>query len=413
MEHSDLVVIGGGIVGLCTAREFLRRRPGSAVTLLEKESRLALHQTGRNSGVLHTGVYYRPGSAKARSCTAGRLAMLEYCREHAIPHELCGKVIVATREEELPRLQALHDRAMANGIECDSIGPARLRELEPHVQGLAALHLPGAGIVDYRRVARSLGEEITALGGRVVTGCRVSGISKEGAGVLVRATSGDFSAVRAVNCAGLHSDRLMRTTGESPPVQIVPFRGEYYLLSETARGLCRNLIYPVPDPSFPFLGVHFTRAVDGEVEAGPNAVLAFAREGYRLWNVDPRDLLETLAHRGFRRLAAKHWRMGCGEIWRSIHKAAFVRALQRLVPEIQATDLSPAPAGVRAQAITDLGELVDDFRLEQRGPVTHVCNAPSPAATSSLAIGATVVDMALGGRAPGSSAATPAGVGRA
>jgi len=388
--RADVIVVGGGIVGLATAWQLQLLHPRDRIVVLEKESDLGLHQSGRNSGVLHTGIYYRPGSAKAVNCTAGRLAMIEFCRENDVPFEVCGKLIVATDDTELPRLAELAQRAAANGIEYEELDADGLRAIEPHVRGVAGLRVPGAGIVDYRAVTRVLGELLRAAGAQIETGCRVRSMRPTGDGVIVHTDRGEFSSARAVNCAGLHSDRVMRASGATPPVQIVPFRGEYYELRDEARELCRHLIYPVPDPSFPFLGVHFTRTIDGHVEAGPNAVLAFAREGYTLGTISPGDVLETLGHRGFRRLAAQHWRVGMGEFWRSMNKRAFVHALQRLVPELRGRDLVPAPAGVRAQAITNEGTLADDFLIEHVQSVVHVCNAPSPAATSSLAIGARI-----------------------
>lgn len=395
MKRADVVVVGGGIVGLATAWQLLRRCPNFQVLVIEKEPAVGLHQSGHNSGVLHTGIYYRPGSAKARYCTAGRREMIEFCRQHDIPYALCGKVIVATDELELPQLAELERRAAANGIECASIGVGRLKELEPHVHGIAALEVPEAGIVDYRRVVAVLADLIHALGGRIETGCRVQSITENSGGVTLQTTTGEVHGDRVVNCAGLYSDRVMRASGSPPPVRIVPFRGEYYLLREEARHLCRNLVYPVPDPSFPFLGVHFTRRIDGHIDAGPNAVLAFSREGYRFTSFRFTDTFETFAYSGFRRLAARHWKVGVGEIWRSLNKAAFVRALQRLVPDVRADDLVPAPAGVRAQAVTSEGGLMDDFLVERRGAMLHVCNAPSPAATSSLTIGDAIVTQLL------------------
>lgn len=396
MESADFLVVGGGIVGLATAHKLQQERPDSRILVLEKESEPGQHQTGHNSGVLHTGIYYRPGSAKALNCTKGRLEMVAFCEEHGIPFETCGKVIVATQEDQLPRLEELARRAGANGIRHEAIGPERLAELEPHVSGVRALHVPDAGIVDYGEVVRTLARLVTAGGGEVHTGARVLGMRQESKAVAVRTTRGDYTAGHVINCAGLHCDRVMAASGSRPPAQIVPFRGEYYMLRESSRHLCRNLIYPVPDPAFPFLGVHFTRTVDNHVEAGPNAVLAFAREGYTMGTIRPRDLLETLGYSGFRRMAAKHWKMGFGEMWRSFSKGAFVRALQGLVPGIQAEDLERAPAGVRAQAVTPEGGLADDFLIEHRGSMTHVCNAPSPAATSSLSIGSTIASGVLG-----------------
>ncbi len=397
MDRADIIVVGGGIVGLATAWQILQQRPDERLLVLEKEDALGLHQTGRNSGVLHTGIYYRPGSAKALNCTAGRRSMIEFCQQFDIPHEICGKVIVATDASQLARLEELGRRAAANGIECESIGPERLGEIEPHVRGVAALRVPEAGIVDYTGVVRVLSEQLRAKGVRIETGQRVLSLNESNGEVNVGCSNGQFRAGQVVNCGGLHSDRIMRSTGSAPPVQIVPFRGEYYLLREEARKLCRHLIYPVPDPSFPFLGVHFTRSVEGHVEAGPNAVLAFAREGYTFGTVRFGDLFETLKYRGFQRLAARHWRMGMGEMWRSISKGAFVRALQVLVPEIQAQDLEVAPAGVRAQAVAHDGSLADDFLIERRGAMVHVCNAPSPAATSSLAIGQVIANSVCEG----------------
>jgi (S)-2-hydroxyglutarate dehydrogenase len=393
MECSDYIIVGGGIVGLATAYKLQQLRPGCSVTVLEKEAALGLHQTGHNSGVLHTGIYYRPGSAKALNCTSGRLAMVEFCQEHDIPHEICGKVIVATRAEELPRMEELARRAVANGLRCESIGAAELNEIEPHVNGVAALRVPDAGIVDYGAVVRVLGKLIQSAGGTIQTECKVTGLRQSNGEVVVQSSKGEFTTGKLINCSGLHSDRVMASAGMTPPAQIVPFRGEYYMLREASRRLCRHLIYPVPDPAFPFLGVHFTRTVDGHVEAGPNAVLAFAREGYTMGTIRPRDLLETFAYKGFRRMAAKHWKMGLGEIWRSLNKGAFVRALQNLVPEVHADDLERAPAGVRAQAVTMEGGLADDFLIEERGDMIHVCNAPSPAATSSLSIGGTIAEQ--------------------
>ncbi|MCL4136912.1 UNVERIFIED_CONTAM: hypothetical protein GTU68_017194 [Idotea baltica] len=396
MQRADYIIVGGGIVGLATAYKLQERRPDARILVLEKEASLGQHQTGHNSGVLHTGIYYRPGSAKALNCTSGRLAMVEFCERHDIPHELCGKVIVATRKEEIPRMEELARRAAANGLRCEQIDAGELKEIEPHVNGVAALRVPDAGIVDYGAVVRVLGELIQAAGGTVMTDCTVRSMEERGGEVIVHTCRGDFRAGKLINCAGLHSDRVMSSAGATPPAQIVPFRGEYYMLRESSRYLCRHLIYPVPDPAFPFLGVHFTRTVDGHVEAGPNAVLAFAREGYTMGTLRIGDLMETLAYKGFRRMAGKHWKMGLGEIWRSLNKGAFVRALQNLVPEIQAEDLERAPAGVRAQAVTMEGGLADDFLIEERGAMIHVCNAPSPAATSSLSIGGTIAAKVTG-----------------
>ena len=388
-----LLVIGGGIVGLATAHRFLERSPGRQVVVLEKEPGVARHQTGHNSGVLHSGIYYKPGSLKADNCRRGKELMEAFCAREKIPFERCGKVVVAIDASEVPRLEAIGERARANGIACELVSAERLRELEPAAAGVRALHVPGTGIVDYVAVCERLAQRIAERGGRIVTGARALAVETRGSEVLVRTTRGDFTGSAAANCAGLHSDRVLQSAGGKRPARIVPFRGEYFELAPEARGLVQNLIYPVPDPSFPFLGVHFTRSIHGGVECGPNAVLAFAREGYTKTRVSPADLWDVLTYPGFWRLAAKHGRTGTMEMWRSFSKRAFVRALQRLVPAIRAEHLAPAPAGVRAQALAPDGELVDDFLIEVRGRVIHVLNAPSPAATSSLAIGDKIASM--------------------
>ena len=390
----DLLVIGGGIVGLATAYRFQQRLPGRSVLLVEKESKLAAHQTGRNSGVLHSGIYYKPGSLKAQNCREGKQQMEEFCRAEGIPYDICGKVIVATSEEELPRLADVYARGQANGIRCEMIDPRRLHELEPHAAGLRAIHVPETGIVDYSQVCERLADRVREQGGEIRLGARVVGFRHDAAAgrVVVETTAGEFSAIEAVNCAGIHSDRLAKLSGQTPPAKIVPFRGEYFELKPEAWHLCKSLIYPVPDPAFPFLGVHFTRMIHGGVECGPNAVLAMAREGYFKTDFNLRDLAETLAYSGFLRLAAKYWRMGAGEVWRSLSKRAFVKALSRLVPEIRAEHLVPAPAGIRAQTVAPDGSMVDDFVIETADRVVNVLNAPSPAATASLRIGQTIVD---------------------
>jgi (S)-2-hydroxyglutarate dehydrogenase len=392
MRRADVAVIGGGIVGLATAYQVTRRWPGRRVVVLEKEDGLALHQTGRNSGVIHSGIYYKPGSLKALNCIEGRRALEVFCEREALPFERCGKVIVAITEAEVPALLRIQERGLANVVRCELIGPGRLAELEPHAAGVRALHVPETGIVDYRAVCERLALRVREVGGEVVTRARVTALRPTPGGLLLRSTAGDVEAGLAVNCAGLHSDRVAALSGRRPRVRIVPFRGEYYALKPEAWGLCRNLIYPVPDPAFPFLGVHFTRMVGGGVECGPNAVLAFAREGYHKTDVNLADLAETLTYRGFLRLAAKHWRAGLGEMWRSFSKAAFVRALRRLVPDVRAGHLEPAPAGVRAQAVAPDGNLVDDFLIEESGRVVNVCNAPSPAATAALNVGKLVAE---------------------
>ena len=388
----DVIVIGGGIVGLATSYRLLQRFPDTRLLLLEKEEQLATHQTGHNSGVLHSGIYYRPGSLKAANCRVGKRATEQFCQEHDIAFEICGKVIVALDERELPGIQKIYERGQANGVACEIIGKERLREIEPHAAGIRAIHVPEAGIVDYRQVALKLGALITAAGGQIICGCEVTGIRERSGETIVQTTGGSFPARLVVNCAGLHSDRVLRMTDLRPEAQIVPFRGEYYELRAEQHHLCRHLIYPVPDPSFPFLGVHFTRMIGGGVECGPNAVLAFAREGYAKSDVHVGDLLESLTYPGFVRMALKHWRTGCGEMWRSFSKDAFVKALRRLMPEIRKEHLVAAPAGVRAQALTRSGALVDDFLIQEQGRVVHVGNAPSPAATASLNIGNVIVD---------------------
>lgn len=392
MQSYDIAICGGGIVGLATAWRLLERDPSQRVVVLEKEPQVAQHQTGHNSGVLHSGIYYRPGSLRAINCREGKLAMEAFCREQGLPYEICGKVIVAVDDAQRPLLANIFERGKQNGIRCELIGPERLKELEPHAAGVQAIHVPEAGIVNYRQVAERLAELIQRRGGEVRCGAKVIGFRTMPEGVVVETSAGEFLAQRVVNCTGLQSDRTAKLTGQKVETQIVPFRGEYYVLRPEAEHLCRNLIYPVPDPSFPFLGVHFTRMIEGGVECGPNAVLAFAREGYRKTDINLKDLAETLSFSGFRRIAWKYWRTGLGEIWRSVSKAAFVKALSRLVPEIRSEHLIPARAGVRAQAIAPDGSMVDDFLVQADGPFVNVLNAPSPAATSALNIGKLIVE---------------------
>jgi L-2-hydroxyglutarate oxidase len=392
----DYIVIGGGIVGLSVAWAILGKKPGARVAVLEKEDGWARHQTGRNSGVIHSGIYYKPGSLKAQLCRAGNRRMLEFCREHGIRFETCGKVIVATSASELPRMQNLYDRGVANGLAVKKLSADEVKELEPHVSSVAGVHLPATGIVDYAAVCRKLAELIAARGGELRLGARVRafrGTTGEGA---VETDTESFTARWIVNCAGLQSDRVARMAGVDPGARIVPFRGEYYELKAERRGLVRNLIYPVPDPEFPFLGVHFTRMIDGSVHAGPNAVLSFKREGYHRTSFNLRDFAETMAYPGFWRMAAKHMGSGLGEMHRSFSKAAFVRSLQRLIPEVSAEDLVPGEAGVRAQALKPDGGLVDDFLIVRGPSAIHVCNAPSPAATASLEIGRTIAEQIPG-----------------
>lgn len=387
MNTADVAIIGGGIVGLATAYRLLEQQPGLSVVVLEKEQEVAQHQTGRNSGVLHSGIYYKPGSLKAENCRKGKEEMEAFCDAEGIPYDICGKVIVATAEDELPILQKIFERGQANGVRCEMIGPERLHEIEPHAAGIRAIHVPETGIVDYKQVCMHLVRRIEAMGGVIRTGARVEHIVPVNGVSLLVTEHDEVEARTIINCAGLYSDRVAALGGEKPDIQIVPFRGEYYELKEEAHHLCRGLIYPVPNPNFPFLGVHFTRMIHGGVECGPNAVLAFAREGYDKTTINLHDLGEALSYGGFLKLAAKYWKTGVGEMWRSFSKAAFVKALQRLVPEIEVEHLEAAPAGVRAQAVTRGGELLDDFMIQDTGRMINVCNAPSPAATSSLNIG--------------------------
>lgn len=392
MEHVNVAIAGGGIVGLATAWRLTESRPDLRLAVFEKESNVAEHQTGHNSGVLHSGIYYKPGSLKAVNCREGKRAMEQFCREQNLPFELCGKVIVATNENELPALKSIFERGQANQVDCQLISRERLHELEPHAAGIAAIHVPEAGIVNYRQVCERLARLLQDQGHRILTGTRILKARRSGSQLILETTQGPWSADLAVNCTGLHSDRVTHAMGDRAPAKIVPFRGEYYELKPEAERLCRNLIYPVPDPNFPFLGVHFTRMIQGGVECGPNAVLAFAREGYSLSRVNFRDLGESLTYSGFLRLVARHWRMGLGELWRSFSKAAFVRALQKLMPEIRAQDLVTAPAGVRAQAVLPNGSLVDDFLITETERAIHINNAPSPAATAALNIGRLVAE---------------------
>jgi len=381
------VVIGAGIVGLATAYRITQDRPGAEVTVVEKENRVGVHQTGHNSGVIHAGVYYKPGSLKARLCAAGSRSIVDFCAAHGIPYRITGKLIVATDDSELPRLHALHERAVANGLPVSLLGPEAARDHEPEVAAVAALHVASTGITDFGAVCRTLADLVEKSGGTVRLGTRVTGIR----GNQVQTTVGAITADALVNCAGLHADRIARLAGIRPPARIVPFRGEYYELREDRRDLVRGLIYPVPDPQFPFLGVHLTRMLDGTVHAGPNAVLALAREGYGWGRIRIRDVAEVAAYRGLWRLARRHLRYGLTEVRRSLSKRRFAESLARLVPAVTDGDLVRAGAGVRAQAITPAGDLVDDFLIVTRDRQVHVLNAPSPAATSSLEIAKHIV----------------------
>jgi (S)-2-hydroxyglutarate dehydrogenase len=388
------VVIGGGILGLATAHRLVTDRPDDSVTVLEKEPIVGAHQTGHNSGVIHAGVYYPPGSLKAALCRAGSRSMVAFCAEHDIPARVCGKLIVATDTAELPRLDALHERAQANGLDATLLSPAQAAGYEPHLSCVAALHVPTTGIVDFAAVCRTLSALVEKAGGQVRLGTRVTGvIALASGGVLVTTTSGEVSADVLVNCAGLHADRIARMAGIEPSARIIPFRGEYYELREERQHLVRGLIYPVPDPQFPFLGVHLTRMIDGSVHAGPNAVLATAREGYSWRRVSTRDLADIAIWPGMWRLGRRHLRYGLAEVRRSLSRRRFAADLARLVPEVTAADIVPAGAGVRAQAVRRDGSLVDDFLIESRPGQVHVLNAPSPAATSSLEIAARLVNL--------------------
>ena len=388
----QIAVIGAGIVGLATAREILRRRPESRLVLIEKETKPGQHQSTHNSGVLHAGLYYKPGSLKARLAVSGIRMMTEYCSEKSIPHEICGKVVVATDETEIPRLRDLQERGKANGLEgLRWLGFEELREIEPHTAGIAALHVPQEGIVDYDAVCRAMLEDIVNAGGTFVSNALVTGLEETNSGWRIETTAGEFEAEYLVNSAGLFCDRVARLAGVDEKVRIVPFRGEYFKLKKAASHLVKNLIYPVPDPKFPFLGVHFTRLIHGGIEAGPNAVLALAREAYSKWNFSIPDMADALSFSGLWRFLAEHPAMCAAELARSFSRELFAKSLQRLVPGIQAGDLEPGGAGVRAQAMSRDGALVNDFWLVERPNALHILNAPSPAATASLAIAEEVV----------------------
>jgi (S)-2-hydroxyglutarate dehydrogenase len=382
----DYAIVGGGIVGLATAMTLLRSRPGARVVVLEKETAPAQHQTGRNSGVIHSGIYYKPGSLKATMARAGNRSMREFCETHGLAHEISGKLIVATEERELPLLENLRQRGLENGLAIERLQPEQAREIEPHVRCRAALRVPSAGIVSYRAVSAKYAELITEQGGQIHFGTQVRSLQGSGDHEVLVTDRDEIETRFIVNCGGLHSDRIARAGGCDPGAQIVPFRGEYYQLTPEKRHMVKSLIYPVPNPDFPFLGVHFTRMIDGTVHAGPNAVLAFRREGYHKFDLSLRDLLETFAYPGFRKLAFKHWDEGWREMVRSFSKRTFVKALQKLVPEITERDVVPCQAGVRAQALRRDGTLVDDFLIVRGRNALHVCNAPSPAATASLEI---------------------------
>ncbi len=390
----DFVIIGGGIVGLSTAMALGETYPQAKVAVLEKESQWAFHQTGHNSGVIHSGIYYKPGGFKARFCREGNQSMVAFCQKHDIDYNVCGKVIVAVEESELPLLENLYQRGLQNGMKVSKISAEEVREIEPHVRCLAGLRVPSTGIVDYKRVAQKYAELIELQGGELHLNTKVVKIVNTNSDTqVIETTQGKFETRFTINCAGLYSDRIAKLAKAKPQAKIVPFRGEYYELTPEKRYLVKTLIYPVPNPAFPFLGVHFTKMIDGTVHAGPNAVLSLKREGYHKTDFNLRDFAEVMTYPGFWKLAAKYSEDGIQEIIRSFSKAAFVRSLQRLIPEVQAEDLVPTHAGVRAQALMNDGKLVDDFSIVQSDNSIHVCNAPSPAATSSIEIGKAIVNQ--------------------
>jgi len=394
--HYDVIIIGGGAVGLATALQTLRKKPGAKVIVLEKESDIAQHQTGNNSNVIHSGIYYKPGSLKATNCIRGYAQLLQFCDENTIPYKLCGKVIVATHQNEIPLLENIYKRGLENhlsGLKMLTLG--ELKEIEPHVAGIAGIYVPQTGIVDYRLVAQKYAEVFRNGGGEIKLGEKVIDIKPSANKVEVITNNASHVGKLVVNCAGLYSDKIAALTNGKIDVKIIPFRGEYYKLKKNKEHLVKTLIYPVPDPNFPFLGVHFTTMVGGGVECGPNAVLAFQREGYKKSDINLAELAETLMWPGFHKIASKYWKTGFGEMYRSFSKGAFTKALQKLIPEIQETDLAPGGAGVRAQACDRTGGLVDDFLILEENNAINVCNAPSPAATSSLAIGETVADLVI------------------
>ena len=395
-ERTDIAIIGWGILGLAVARELLGRRPDLRIAVLEREAELATHQTGHNSGVLHAGLYYPPGSLKARLTRQGKIALERYADERGIPYERCGKLVVAIDPSELDALEVLRQRAEANDVAgLEEVGPERIREIEPHAAGIRGLWSPGTGIIDYRAVALAFAEDVRRAGGTIHLGHEVRSIRDSPEGLILSTGGGDLVAGRIIACAGLWADRVAAMSGTAGSERIIPFRGDYYSLTPDARPLVRGLIYPVPDPRFPFLGVHFTRRIDGEVWAGPNAVLAFARTGYRRRDVNVRDLAGILGSRGFLRLAGRFWRTGAAEMWRDWSKGAFLAELQRFVPALQADQITFGPSGVRAQAVDLDGRLVDDFRFRGTDRILHVVNAPSPAATASLAIGEEIANRAI------------------
>ena len=395
MEKVDFLIVGGGLVGLATAFTILSKNPSKRVVVVEKEPTVAFHQSGRNSGVIHSGIYYKPGSLKAQNCRLGKSMMEAFCSEHAIPWKTLGKVIVAVDEDEERRLPMLLERGKANGVACELISKSKLKELEPEVNGRAAIHVPETGVVDYKDVARKLAELIEGLGGNVLLDAKVVEVKEQGDTLHVVTSQKEFIAGRLINCAGLYSDKILELCGGKPEAKIIPFRGEYYFLTPEAASVCKTLIYPVPHPDFPFLGVHLTRSVHDEVDCGPNAVLAFAREGYTKGTINIRELFESILFPGFQKIVFKHFNYAIRELTQSFFKEAFVQAARRLVPNLHAKDFIPAPAGVRAQAVSREGKPVDDFLISRTRNAIHVLNAPSPAATSCLSIGKSIAEMVL------------------
>ena len=396
MQNHSVVIIGAGIVGLATAYQLIQKNPALKITILEKEEGIAKHQTGHNSGVIHSGVYYKPGSLKAQNCRRGYDLLLDFCQQNDVAYELCGKVIVATQNAELPQLDMIFERGQANGLKkIKKISGDELHEIEPHVAGIAAIKVPEAGIINYTKVSQKLADLLTRAGAEIKLNQQVTNIMAAGKTIYVDTYDQEYTADLVINCAGLYSDKVAQMTNQNLNVRIVPFRGEYFELKPEKHYLVNDLIYPVPDPNFPFLGVHFTRMIEGGIEAGPNAVLAFQREGYSKADINLEELSETLRWPGFQKVAAKYWRTGLGEMYRSFSKSAFTKALQKLMPEIQESDLVPGGAGVRAQACDKEGGLLDDFMILESPGVINVCNAPSPAATSSLSIGLTIAEKAF------------------
>ena len=395
LRSCDIAVIGGGVIGLATAMRLVQEHPRYSVAVLEKESQIARHQTGHNSGVIHAGIYYSPGSRKANFCASGAKLLRRFCDEHDIPYEMCGKVIVAVRDSQVARLEELYRRGEANGAQgLELIGRERLRELEPHAAGVRAVHSPNTGIIDYTKVSQAYAREVQESGGELHTDTAVLGISPANGGLRLHTAKGDLPARHVINCGGLHADRVARMMGADTGVRIIPFRGEYFSIRPERADLVNGLIYPVPDPSLPFLGVHFSRRISGEVEAGPNAVLAFAREGYRKTDASLRDMADAMGFMGFWRMSKAHWVTGLKEQYRSLNKRAFVRSLQTLVPEIRSEDLHEPGAGIRAQAVDRRGNLLQDFSIAESPNAIHVLNAPSPGATASLSISRHIVDLA-------------------